>query len=98
MTRGLGRTTQQMQDAPVRALYVVDDKARRYMLGLSMSLGRGDLQIVTVSDLESSYVRGLSPSGVVLDHGAPKLTPLQQHRHCMLVSRAIFKPIHEDAW
>lgn len=98
MTRGLGQTSQQMRDAPVRALYVVDDLARKYMLGLSLSLGRGDLQVITCSDLESPWIGGVHPSGITLDHAATLSNDIQLFVYNRIKACLIFHPIHQDAW
>lgn len=81
VTRGSGRTSKQMKDAPEGAAYVWPNGDLTYPIQLAKSLGREDLGIVQPAwltrtgllEVERKY-RGLD---IVLDH-ACRLTPEQR--------------------
>lgn len=77
--RGTGRTTNQMREAPVGAVYVVPGKAApNYFQDLAKRLGRFDLMIVPTSQIDDRFRwAGRKYTGVILDH-AVKLTPAQE--------------------
>ena len=66
--RGSGRTSQQMLDAPPRAVFVCCKGMSGYAQCLANHLRRNDLRIVGPSWLEDEGWRGGDFSAVVLDH------------------------------
>lgn len=65
------RTTQQMLEAPIGAIYVWVHPPLYYAVDLAKFHHREDLQIVTPGWLESpANIRGRHFSGIVLDHAA----------------------------
>ena len=75
--RGSGRTSEQMLDAPPRAVFVCCKGTSGYTQCLANHLGRNDLRIVGPSWLEDEGWRGGDFSAVVLDH-ALRLTAGQR--------------------
>ena len=68
MTRGTGITTQQMISAPRNAVFVWLNSRLSYPKSLANKIGRGDLEIVPPSFLDSDRWHGRRFSAVVLDH------------------------------
>jgi hypothetical protein len=68
--RGTGRTTQQMTDAPLGAVFVWCNSALHYPEALARQLGRDDLVIRRLSWLERRNVMGRTFPGVIVDHAA----------------------------
>ena len=68
--RQTGRTTQQMKDAPVGAVYVWCNSQTGYPRQLAMAIGRDDLQVVPFLWLDGRNVRGRTFKGVTVDHAA----------------------------
>lgn len=67
--RGTGRTTQQMLNAPHRAIFVWCVDRTDYARDLARRLGRTDLRIVSPRHLDER-MRGLRNMVVVIDHAA----------------------------
>ena len=76
LERGSGRTTRQMEDAPVGALFVWCNAHLSYPTHLARVLGRPDLRVVSPYWLELGGWHGCRYS-VVVDHAAD-LTPRQR--------------------
>ena len=75
--RGTGRTIRQMLDAPKGAVFVsCHSGSMDYDRRLARKHGREDLRIVSPEWLTGDRWRGLSISGIVVDH-ATKLTDRQ---------------------
>lgn len=72
-TRGTGRTTRQMREAPRGAVYVWINGQTHYPRALAASLARRDLEIVRPEWLEQAFGRAVP---IVIDH-AVRLTPEQ---------------------
>ncbi len=70
--RGQGRTSEQMKNAPLDAVFVWGNSHLLYPKDLAKRLGRADLQIVRPADLERLMGRPLT--GLVIDHAA-RLSP-----------------------
>jgi hypothetical protein len=68
--RQTGRTTQQMLDAPVGAVFVWCNSAVLYPKILAHGLQRDDLVVRPLSWLERRNVMGRTFPGVVVDHAA----------------------------
>jgi len=68
MTRGTGLTSQQMQNAPLKANFVVMPGILLYAKHLAQHLGRNDLKIQSSNWVEHEYYRGLERGTVILDH------------------------------
>jgi hypothetical protein len=68
--RQTGRTTQQMLNAPVGAVFVWCNSDLAYPKGLARDLQRDDLVVRRLSWLERRNVMGRDFSGVVVDHAA----------------------------
>ena len=76
--RGRGRTTAQMLAAPAGAVYVWCNGHIGYPHALAKELKRSDLRIVSPTDVERGYLKGLRKP-VVVDHAAaPLLTDKQR--------------------
>ena len=65
-----GRTTDQMINAPMGAIYVWHLADIRYPKQLARRLGRTDLRFMSVDDLEAGKLLGLQYATVMLDHYA----------------------------
>jgi len=63
-----GASTQQMQKAPVGAVYIWANRALTYPKNLARRIGRDDLKIVSPEWLDSSRYQGYELTGVVVDH------------------------------
>ncbi len=71
----MGRTSQQMKDAPLCATYIVPEFFGQYHVRLAMHLGRGDLEISSTQALNNLDAwRGRRIPAKILDH-AVTLTP-----------------------
>ena len=71
MTRGTGRTTKQMKEAPQNAVFIWGTPGSiEYAVDLARKIGREDLQIKTPVWLKDQW-KGLRLTGVVVDHAAP---------------------------
>lgn len=68
--RQLGRTSQQMTDAPPGAVFVWCNSRTAYPLGLAKHLGRDDLVVRPLSWLEPRNVMSRDFPGVIVDHAA----------------------------
>lgn len=68
--RQTGRTTQQMKDAPVGAVYVWCNSKTTYPRELARAIGRDDLNVVPLLWLDGRNVRGRTFNGVTVDHAA----------------------------
>lgn len=68
--RQTGRTTQQMNDAPLGAVFVWRNSRTSYPMALAKTLGRDDLVVRPLSWLERRNVMGRTLPGVVVDHAA----------------------------
>ena len=66
--RGSGRTTQQMKEAPLGAIYIWLHGEVWYPKNLAAKIGRADLQIVGPMWLNSMNFQGKRLSGIVIDH------------------------------
>lgn len=74
--RGTGRTTRQMQNAPKRAVFIVNSHAIiPFYRRMAARLGRPDLEIVSPSWLTCGFYSGRNLTGVVLDHHAAETMP-----------------------
>ena len=69
MDRQTGLTTQQMRDAPKRAVFVWHNNRLEYPQALARKIGRDDLNIVSPYWLSSECI-GKKFTGVVIDHAA----------------------------
>ena len=69
MDRQTGLTTQQMQDAPKRAVFVWCNNRLEYPQALARKIGRDDLNIVSPYWLESELI-GKKFTDLVVDHAA----------------------------
>lgn len=65
--RGSGRTSQQIKDAPVGAIFVWCNEGLSYVNALAEHLGRKDVKIVRASYYKIGYTAGLSRP-IVIDH------------------------------
>jgi hypothetical protein len=74
--RGTGRTTRQMEAAPVGAIFVWCNDHIDYAKTHTRGLGRADLKVVAPSWLQSDRMLGMSLTGIVVDHD-DSLTPRQ---------------------
>lgn len=73
---GTGRTTRQMQNAPTRAVFIVDSHVSiPFYKRMAARLGRSDLEIVSPSWLTCRFYSGRNLTGVVLDHQAAETMP-----------------------
>jgi hypothetical protein len=68
--RQTGRTSQQMADAPMGAVFVWCNSRTAYPLDLAKHLGRDDLVVRPMSWLEPRNVMGRDFPGVIVDHAA----------------------------
>ena len=69
MARGTGKTTKQMTEATLGALFVsCHDGAISYVRHLAVKLGRDDLEIVGPSYIFSMTWHGRRFTGIVVDH------------------------------
>jgi hypothetical protein len=87
--RGIGTTTQQMRDAPHGALFIWPvDFSLDYPKRLARELGRIDIVVVSLGDLERPYAKlqGRVWPAVVLDH-ACRLTEDQQEGYEFALTR-----------
>lgn len=66
--RGTGRTTQQMLEAPIGAVYIWSRHDLHYPKHLARHLQREDLKIVSTDWLIDEKWRGLELSGICVDH------------------------------
>lgn len=89
--RGSGRTTRQMQDAPIGALFIWGpQQGLSYPRALARNLGREDLRIESPSIFYDGAVRlrGLTLPTIILDHDAARFfTPEQWHGFQIAASR-----------
>jgi hypothetical protein len=69
--RQTGQTTQQMNNAPLGAVFVWCNSRTHYPQALAKTLGREDLVVRPLSWLERRNVMGRTFPGVVVDHAAP---------------------------
>lgn len=68
-TRGTGRSTRQMQAAPIGAHVVVLHQIHvAYSRRLAERIGREDLKIVPLTFLDDNRWRGLKFAGLIVDH------------------------------
>ena len=77
LSRGTGRTSDQLKAAPKGAVYVWVNNRLNYPKRLALDLGREDLEIVAPSWLEYNRFMGRIMSGLILDH-AVNLTDRQR--------------------
>lgn len=76
--RGTGRTTKQMQAAPLNAVFVWCNQHLDYPKKLARRIGRDDLKIVAPNWLDDRWM-GVEILGLVIDHAAfDMLTQRQQ--------------------
>lgn len=77
VSRGTGRSTQQMLRAPYGAIYVAPNA--KYHMDLAREHNRDDLKVITPATLENSHqFAGRRISGIVIDHAAvPCMTKVQ---------------------
>lgn len=68
--RGSGRTTRQMQEAPVGAVFIWVSARTDYAIHLADRIDRQDLSILGPSYLENAHWQGQELTGLVLDHYA----------------------------
>jgi hypothetical protein len=68
VSRGTGRTTQQILDAPHEAMFVWVHGAIGYPLRLAHKLGRDDLRIVGPDYFGAPGFTGGIPPAIVVDH------------------------------
>jgi hypothetical protein len=68
--RQIGRTSQQMTDAPLGSVFVWCNSRTAYPKELAIQLGRDDLQVVPLLWLDGRNVRGRTFTGVIVDHAA----------------------------
>lgn len=70
--RGSGRTTRQMENAPIGAVFVWCNDHIDWPKRLALSIQRSDLKILRLSVLDhgAQILRGLEFSGFVIDHAA----------------------------
>lgn len=66
--RQTGRTTKQMQDAPVGSVFIWCNNRLGYPKMLAHELGREDLKIVGPSWLTDRRYQGLRVPAILLDH------------------------------
>ncbi len=84
--RGTGRTTKQMKDAPIGAIYVsCHASATNYDRCLAHKLKRTDLKVVEPSWLDHGWY-GKILTGIVIDHAA-HLTERQQDSLLVALTR-----------
>jgi len=77
--RGTGRTTKQMLDAPQGAVFIsAHAGSTSYDWGLAQESGRTDLRVVAPTWLTNQSWRGLSFTGIVVDHAA-RLNVAEKH-------------------
>lgn len=76
MARLIGRTRQQISDAPRNAVYVWVNWVTEYPERLARDLNRRDLAFVSPQWLEAERWRGRLLTGLVVDH-AVELSPIQ---------------------
>jgi hypothetical protein len=81
--RQTGRTTRQMQHAPIDAVFVWCNSDLYYPKKLAQALGRNDLQIKPRSFIRSKAWMGLCRA-VVVDHALPYATPLTLEEEALL--------------
>lgn len=87
--RQTGRTTKQMQEAPLDAVFVWPHSASlNYARALALRVDRIDLNIISPNDLESPKWRGRKPSVIVLDH-ATELNERQRACYCQLTQMVV---------
>ena len=68
--RQTGRTTQQMLNAPLGAVFVWVNQHLYYPISLARRLGRTDLEVRPLSWLEPRNVMGRKFTAVIVDHAA----------------------------
>ena len=68
--RQTGRTAKQLLSAPRDSVFVWVNGNTSYPMGLAKLLGRDDLKIVSPTWLENDGYRGVSLTGVIVDHAA----------------------------
>ena len=67
--RGTGKTTEQMQQAPPRAIYLWLNASTYYPKKLARELRRNDLEIMSINEfVQGEKFRGRRLSAVVVDH------------------------------
>lgn len=69
--RGTGRTTRQIQAAPLAAVYVWPNGETSYPRELALGLGRNDLRVMSAEAAFADHgarLLGLAPGKVVIDH------------------------------
>lgn len=76
--RGTGRTTQQMLNAPLNAVFVWVNHNLFYPKKLAQQHGRQDLKIVGPTWLEERFL-GQQISGLIIDHAAYEFMTQQQY-------------------
>lgn len=68
--RQTGRTTQQMNDAPLGAVFVWCNSRVSYPQDIAKTLGRNDLVVRPLHWLQPVNVMGRDFPGVIVDHAA----------------------------
>lgn len=81
--RQMGRTTRQMQHAPIEAVFVWENSNLYYPKKLAQALGRHDLQIKPRSFIRSQAWMGLRRA-VVIDHAINDLISLTREEEALL--------------
>ncbi len=66
--RGTGRTTKQIKNLPLKAVFIWCNDHLHYPKSLAKKLGREDVEILGVSVLDKPGLKGREVSGMVLDH------------------------------
>lgn len=66
--RGTGRTTEQMQSAPLNAVFVWCNGDLAYPKMIADKIDRRDLKIVSPMWLRDNRWRGLRCGGIIVDH------------------------------
>ena len=79
--RQTGRTTQQMTDAPLGAVFVWCNSTLMYPTALAHALQRDDLVIRPLPWLERHNVMGRTFPGVTVDHAAHYSAEAQEALH-----------------
>ena len=68
--RQTGRTTQQINDAPLGAVFVWCNSSVSYPQEIAKTLGRNDLVVRPLHWLRPANVMGRNFTGVIVDHAA----------------------------
>ena len=82
-TRGSGRTSEQMQAAPLNTVFVWCNGQHGYPRALARHLGRPDIHIVSPSWVGSGWALGCAHT-VVVDHGA--MLSLRQRDEVLIIN------------